>query len=134
MVVEDGERRSEMAVRRLLHPRTLAIEPGRTLAPGDDVTLRWKPESAPWEGYDKSTYVHIYWPGDFSTQVRADDVEADDGVFRFTMPQVRPGRAKIDLKLGYLEPRAEVLECDGADLCTAHVDLGSGDIGVEIVE
>ena len=74
--------------------------------------------------------MHIYNPGHFSVDV---PVKADAPRFRFTMPDVRPGPAKLGLHTTYMEARPKVSACSGTSRCEAHASTTTGDIELVVI-
>ncbi len=130
--MEHGTSRAEMTVERLFARRRLRVDPPGRVHPGDSITLAWSPADDEWSGYDASTEVMIYWPDDFSAHVERNRLNVDLPRFSFTLPDVRPGRAKVSLSTVYLEAHPPILACRGVHRCSASVHNGPEEVEVTV--
>ncbi|MBA3818950.1 MAG: hypothetical protein H0X17_08675 [Deltaproteobacteria bacterium] len=132
VTITHERRQGRMAVRHLLAPRELRIEPSNQLRAGDRVTLTWSPATDEWGGYGAGVYVHLYEPDDFSTH--GTQLAITPPHFRFTVPAtIRPGPARVSLATVYLEAHPAVLLCHGMERCTASAAMGRRDLAVTIL-
>jgi hypothetical protein len=125
IVIEHAGGRAEMTIAHLLTVRTLQVQPGTTVHPGEHVTLTWTPADDEWSGYAASTYVFLYEPNDVGVDAQ---VTARAPEFHFTVPAVRPGKLRLDLKHPYLDEHPKIRSCTGVAQCESQVHNGPREI------
>ena len=132
--IDLADHHAEVAVEHLFTRPRLVVHPGTELRPGMPVTLEWQPGNDEWDGYDLSTELHIRRGETSLTVPSPAKLTCRPPFFRFVMPELSPGPAKLSLSLMYLTPHPHVAVCRWLDSCYVHRVLsGTGDLDITVL-